>query len=138
MHFPAERWNLAMEPLTAGPAGTAGVRAPHLLEFAGHDLTELSGTAIDPAGLGGAESTRGGARPDTISERPNERTPLDAPPPLPGAPGTADGSSGSTFVPFVALLVLLALAVPAIQRRLGEAADFRAPTPFVCALERPG
>lgn len=65
--------------------------------------------------------------------------PADIPPPAPGSPNAvASGLGGSLFVPLVALLALLALAVPATLRRFGEAADFRAPTPFTCALERPG
>jgi hypothetical protein len=66
----------------------------------------------------------------------------DRPPPPPGSPLQtqlgASGTGSSPFVPIAALLALLALAAPAIFRRLGELADFRAPTPFVCALERPG
>ncbi|HEX7294016.1 MAG TPA: hypothetical protein VF259_05690 [Solirubrobacterales bacterium] len=50
----------------------------------------------------------------------------------------ASGSGASFFVPIAALLALLALASPAILRRLREPPDFPAPTPFVCALERPG
>jgi hypothetical protein len=60
-------------------------------------------------------------------------------PPIPGSPeAVAPGSAGSFFVPLAALLALLALAAPAILRRLREVPDFPAPTPFVCALERPG
>jgi hypothetical protein len=59
--------------------------------------------------------------------------------PAPESPATAVADSGGpTFVPIVALLALLALVAPAATRRLGGAPDFRAPTQFVCALERPG
>lgn len=59
--------------------------------------------------------------------------------PLPGSSlAGASGWGGSSFVPIAALLALLALVVPAIIRRLREAPDLRAPTLFVCALERPG
>jgi hypothetical protein len=65
--------------------------------------------------------------------------PLDPSPSAPESPGAiASGLGGSFFVPFVALLALLALVAAAALRRLTEAPDFRAPTPFVCALERPG
>jgi hypothetical protein len=65
--------------------------------------------------------------------------PADVPLPAPGSPATAVADSGGTsFVPIVALLALLALVAPAATRRLGKAPDFRAPSPFVCALERPG
>jgi len=66
------------------------------------------------------------------------------PPDSPGFPsgsttGVGTSGSGATFfVPIAALLALLALASPAILRRLRELPDFPAPTPFVCALERPG
>lgn len=67
-------------------------------------------------------------------------TPSDAfPPTPPESPATAAAGSGNTpFLPIVALLALLALVAPAATRRLGKAPDFRAPTPFTCALERPG
>jgi len=69
----------------------------------------------------------------------DDPTPLDGPLPLPGPSGAAaPGPGGSFFSPIVALLALLALAAPAVHRRLWEVPDFRAPTPFVCALERPG
>ncbi|HXR31647.1 MAG TPA: hypothetical protein VN752_10965 [Solirubrobacterales bacterium] len=65
--------------------------------------------------------------------------PVDVPPPAPHSPATtASGAGGSSFVPLVALLALLALVPPATLRRPWEAPEFRAPTPFVCALERPG
>jgi hypothetical protein len=65
--------------------------------------------------------------------------PWDVPLPAPGSPGAiAPGSGGPIFVPIAALLALLALAALAILRRLGEVPGFRPPTPFVCALERPG
>jgi hypothetical protein len=82
-----------------------------------------------------ADSTRPSSS-GTTPAGPEGPTPLDAPLPDPGA--IASGTGDSSFVPFVALLALLALVAPASMRRLREAPDFRAPTPFVCALERPG
>jgi hypothetical protein len=71
--------------------------------------------------------------------RAGDPTPSDVPSPAPGSPGAvASGSGGPIFVPIAALLALLALAVPAALRRLGEAPEFRPPTPFALALERPG
>jgi hypothetical protein len=71
--------------------------------------------------------------------RPESPAPLDVPLPAPGSPGAiAPGSGGPIFVPLAALLALLALVAPAILRRLGEVPGFPPPTPFVCALERPG
>jgi hypothetical protein len=82
-----------------------------------------------------------GVPPGGASEPPGGLAPLDGNYPMP-SPGTPDGAvsglGSSSFVPIVALLALLALAAAAIFRRLGEGPDFRAPTPFACALERPG
>jgi hypothetical protein len=73
------------------------------------------------------------------ADRPGSPAPSDVPLPAPESPATAVPDSGGTsFVPIVALLALLALAASAAMRRFGKAADFRAPTSFVCALERPG
>jgi outer membrane biosynthesis protein TonB len=60
--------------------------------------------------------------------------------PIPGPPGAAiaPGSTSPSFVPLAALLALLALVAPVILRRFGKVSGFRLPTPFVCALERPG
>lgn len=69
--------------------------------------------------------------------RPNNPLPARPAPPF-RSPGATPGSGGSLFVPVVALLALLALAAPATFRRRMEVPDFLAPTPFVCALERPG
>jgi hypothetical protein len=72
-------------------------------------------------------------------DRGGSPTPPEIPLPAPGAPGVvASGSGGSIFVPLAALLALLALVAPAVLRRLEEAPEFRPPTPFACALERPG
>jgi hypothetical protein len=75
----------------------------------------------------------------TTTDSPGDPAPLNIPLPAPGSPGaSAPGSGDAFFVPFAALLALLALVAPASMRRLREAPDFRAPIPFVCALERPG
>jgi hypothetical protein len=72
-------------------------------------------------------------------DRGGRPTPLDVPLPTPESPATAVADSGGpSFVPIVALLALLALVAPTAIRRLGKVADFRAPIPFVCALECPG
>jgi hypothetical protein len=87
--------------------------------------------AFAPSSAFGQESSVNG---------PGDRSPGKAPPPtrVPDAPAALAGSSSSFFIPLVALLALLALVAPAIHRRLRAAPDLRAPTPFVCALERPG
>jgi hypothetical protein len=87
--------------------------------------------------LAAAGSTRPSSSGTTLGHGgPPGPAPLDAPLPAPGA--IAPGMGESSFVPFAGLLALLALVAPASMRRLREAADFRAPIPFVCALERPG
>lgn len=118
---------------------------------------ELGGleTPWRPLALSGANSSSSGspglsadgarlpvAVVDSVDERSTTSTPIDGngPKRWPGSPQSAASGpgTGSSFVPIAALLALLALAAPAIFRRLGGLADFRAPTPFVCALERPG
>jgi hypothetical protein len=99
---------------------------------------EMTGSALKGAdALGKAlPATAGETGARSGGTGPSGPVPLDIPPPPPGAIAPASGDS--TFVPFVALLALLALVAAASLRRLREAPDFRAPTPFVCALERPG
>jgi hypothetical protein len=55
----------------------------------------------------------------------------------PGA-GSGSGSGGSIFIPLFGALALLALVAPRGYRRRMAVRDFPVPTPFVCALERPG
>jgi hypothetical protein len=59
--------------------------------------------------------------------------------PAPAAGGAATPAPGGFLSgPFLALLVLAALAAPRLMRRLDVAAALLRPSPFVCALERPG
>jgi hypothetical protein len=89
--------------------------------------------------LAAASSSVGATLASAAAHGPGSPAPMNIPLPAPGSPGVIAPSSGDTFfVPFAALLALLALVAPASTRRLREAPDFRAPTPFVCALERPG
>jgi hypothetical protein len=149
----------------AAPKGTARIEGPSQLRQ--HAGLLASTTAIDPrlslgehladASILGIANAPGseprhlemGLSPSIAAaetayagpsdERSGNPARPDLPPPVPQSPATAVGSSGgSSFVPVVALLALLALVAPTARRRLGEVADFRAPTPFVCALERPG
>ena len=101
--------------------------------FAASDRPDRGGEARSSSPAAGSKLA------DIASDRFASPPPVNIPLPTPGSPATtASGSGGSSFVPLVALLALLALAAPATLRRLWEAPDFRAPTPFVCALERPG
>lgn len=104
--------------------------------------------AIDLLSVEGPNSSvdLAGAQPLTIFTPAAGSIPHFNGPVSPSGPGplgsmtglTTSGSGASFFVPIAALLALLALASPAILRRLRELPDFPAPTPFVCALERPG
>lgn len=87
-----------------------------------------------PADVSGA--SRGERVNDLGSPLSNGNSPTRAPDLGPVAASGVAGSS--SFVPIVALLALLALVALAILRRLREVPDFPGPTPFVCALERPG
>jgi len=133
---------------TAEPAGSLDKsQIRHLLDFAGIDSlppvapglptsSSASHPGLDPGG-----GDLGDVSAGPVNERFADLTPLDGNPPQP-APGSSQagtaGAGGTSFIPIAALLALLALAAPAILRRLGEGPGFRPPTPFVCALERPG
>jgi MYXO-CTERM domain-containing protein len=111
-------------PTQPGDAEIAGIRA----SSSSHRESALS--------LAGAPD----ATPaDTSAHHGGSPAPTEVPLPAPSSPATAvPDSGGPSFVPIVALLALLALVASAALRRLGRAADFRAPNPFICALERPG
>lgn len=100
--------------------------------LAAHALSQIPAEAAGKAFLGDA-----GERADNLASLPlNGNLPTPSPD-LPQVAGS--GSDGSPpFSSIVALLALLALVASAILRRLREVPDFAAPTPFVCALERPG
>lgn len=89
---------------------------------------------------GSPQANAAGASFEPLGKRFDNGAPPDGngPGPLPALPQLMASGASSSFVPVAALLALLALAAPAILRRLREAPGFRAPTPFVCALERPG
>jgi hypothetical protein len=93
--------------------------------------------SAQPAGSSPTISAAADPYRGRVAGQPNDRRP-DRPVPPSESPGAVSGSGGSLFVPLAALLALLALAAPATFRRPREVPDFLAPTPFVCALERPG
>lgn len=106
-------------------------------------VEKLGPTSHRPGTLGKISSiATGGAGTGINAATPDSRGPAPLDIPLPSSPKSpeaiAPGSGDAFFVPFAALLALLALVAPVSMRRLREAPDFRAPTPFVCALERPG
>lgn len=115
----------------------------YLTDAGGLDTGEAQGLALPHWGIG--LSPRGEiVIVETAIAGPGDRrlgdsAPPDLPPPAPQSPAIAVGDAdGPSSVTVVALLALLALAAPAARRRLGEVAAFPPPTPFVCALERPG
>ena len=120
--------------------GPGGLLAKFMAGFGGVEppsLVALRGLLSDP--MGSLSPAITASRGSDADQHFNGPTPLEDPGQLPGSPGaTAPGTGASFFVPLAALLALLALAAPAILRRFREVPDFRSPTPFVCALERPG
>lgn|GEM_PF-3124931 len=118
--------------LPANPDHAAAAAATHLPHIgAASNLSELRGASphMGPGASAGTVQRHNGS--GSSPERPGS--------PSSSTTGLGASGSGATFfVPIVALLALLALALPAILRRLREPPDFPAPTPFVCALERPG
>jgi hypothetical protein len=122
---------IASDGYTGGDLNLSGFGRVETVEPASHrsGMRSLTATGAGGSGL------------DADAATPNSRVPAprNVPLPVPTSPeAIAPGSGNVLFVPFVALLALLALVAPASLRRLWEAPDFRAPTPFVCALERPG
>ena len=79
-----------------------------------------------------------GAAPVAAGDQKPSPPPIAPPPTAPSPSGSPSGSSGPIFIPLAALTVLVALLAPALLRRLREGPGIPVPTPFVCALERPG
>ena len=79
-----------------------------------------------------------GAAPIAAGDEKPSPPPIAPPPTAPSPSGSPSGSSGPIFIPLAALTVLVALLAPALLRRLREGPGIPVPTPFVCALERPG
>jgi hypothetical protein len=149
----------AAEPSAGGPPSSPALQQPGSLSprsaIGGSTLQRLpapGGVKATAAGSKASDRSDGSATQAVAGDsnailtataidrsRSQNPAPTDVPLPAPGSPGAiAPGSGGSIFVPLAALLALLALATPAILRRPGRVPGFRRPTPFVCALERPG
>ncbi len=114
----------------AAPAGGDSPTFPGASSFLG---TPLSPAVSAPRRLAPASA----APPVEPGNGPQDSPSI----PLPSVPPTVSlsgGAGGWFFVPLAALMALVGLSAPAIMRRLREAAALPAPTPFVCALERPG
>jgi hypothetical protein len=105
-----------VKPAVPAPPAASGARAPAVPTVG----LAVDGRAADP---GAARATQ-------------------PPPPQPFGPmsGAATGAAAaaSLFIPLVALLVLLALAAPKLLRRFDATPAILRPTPFACALDRPG
>jgi hypothetical protein len=125
-------------PRAAAPPPVAPPGAGSVLGAARRD----PGVAA-PLQVTDAHAVAGPSRaPITAPAAPAEppRTPVQPPRPGGHGGGLAVGGSGGglLFSPFLALLVALALAAPRLLRRHRAVPAFLRPTPFVCALERPG
>lgn len=129
---------LAAEKPIAAPEG--GLLVKHLSAFGGVEsaqpeaLEQRTGSAKIPP-----SPAMTGVHLNSFTGGHSSNSPIDNPPVPPlRSPGAASGSGGPSFVPLAVLLALLALVAPASFRRRREVPGFRVPTPFVCALERPG
>jgi MYXO-CTERM domain-containing protein len=137
--FPNLRWRSGLLPNPMAIALPLGGSA-YLNDAGALDTDKTPGPTSPRWGMGLSPSMKILAAATGPGDRGlGNPAPPDLPPPAPQSPATAEGDAGGpSSVPVVALLALLALAAPAARRRLGEVAAFRPPTPFVCALERPG
>jgi hypothetical protein len=77
------------------------------------------------------------AAPPAGGEADARGTGRSSPPSPAGTTAGAGSSGGAPFAP-IGLLLLLALTTPSLYRFLRTAPAFLRPTPFICALERPG
>jgi hypothetical protein len=125
---------ISMGYLETGPAEA---KVERLGSMSADGEPAASGEETPPALGGVADVSLAEAGERSERPPPPDRDGLSQSPQLP-SPLTASGLGGSSFVPLAALLALLALAASATLRRLGKVPDCRPPTPFVCALERPG
>jgi hypothetical protein len=114
-------------PLAFADQGARGVSQASLPASSPSLSVLLSGGDEVQAGAARAASAGGLAGPTSLAL------------PQSGHLGVGSGAGGSTiFIPLLGVLALLALAAPRGYRRRRAVRDFPVPTPFVCALERPG
>ena len=116
--------------VTSPLAGSAPERA-RLLERGVHSRSSLSPSPPVPLGVDRASAPRaaqagGPVRPSAPERSPSDRAPVGS------------GAGGSNFIPLLGVLALLALAAPRGYRRRMAVRDLPVPTPFACALDRPG
>ena len=131
----ASHTHSAVQPVGALPRVPIGGMSSSSAQYRGSPGAE---PRWPPRALGGLDGIQSTPMSGKAGARSHDPAPLDGPRPAPGSSGAAAGSTGSSFVPLAALLALLALMAPATLRRLREVPASRPPTPFVCALERPG
>ena len=107
----------------------------------GHPTVLLAALAEPTSGAAGSKALLGQPAPPPI-EPGNGPQELALGPRCLLPPGTTSLAGVASAAPSsslsLALMALVGLSAPAIMRRLREAAALPAPTPFVCALERPG
>ena len=125
----------ATQPLLGSLGDVVGTSAREAVSLSRHDLLGAAGDV--PLWHAATSSQTTFAAPPAHGKR-------DAPgaggsaPPSPAGTTAGAGSSGSAPFAPIGLLVLLALATPSLSRFLRTVPAFLRPTPFICALERPG
>jgi hypothetical protein len=140
--LPERRLPTTNDPQAQAPIATGAVPLSGPLAPAGAHVSPRSSTASSFPALpvllsaAGDEAQAGVAAQAASAPRP-------AAPPSPDRPasghlGAGSGAGGSIFIPLLGVLALLALVAPRGYRRRTAVRDFPVPTPFVCALERPG
>ena len=134
---------LPVPPIGPGPGAPWSPPAPPQTSLPGASSTSLALHFPSPrtgplALLTPTPSSSFGVAPVAAGDEKPSPPPIAPPPTAPSPSGSPSGSSGPIFIPLAALTVLVALLAPALLRRLREGPGIPVPTPFVCALERPG
>lgn len=137
---PEPRLPTAIDPPRASAPGGVAVPASESFAHQGaRGMSQASPTAFAPSlpllRSAGDEARSGAARAASAGQ---PAVPLSPDRPPSSRLDIGSGTGGSIFVPLLGVLALLALAAPRGYRRRNVVRDFPVPTPFVCALERPG
>ena len=120
-----------------GPGSPVGGPAPPAAGSGGPGEGSFLSTPLSPLTSSTTNALSARAAPPATPGNGPEDSP-STPLPAPGPAFSTGGVGGWFFVPLAALMALVGLSAPAILRRLRESAALPSPTPFVCALERPG
>jgi hypothetical protein len=143
--LPAEPTAPIGAPAHGAPLDPSGRSAPPAPRSTPRALTApgLAGTPADlPEFMLAASSLTARVAHPAASSSDAQRSSLGGNgPPSPSSPvagAGASAASGLSTAPVLALLVLFVLAAPSLSRFLRTVPAFLRPTPFICALERPG